>query len=248
MKIGDEQDWGICFYNNGTGRPGPDFSQVDFIKLPINPDKSYHIETDESFAPVMANYSITDIEGKSFFNNNISGAQVLPNGNALICVGGSGTYYEIDTTTKDLVWHYILPLNMDITVSQGNSAGSNSTFKLRRYPLDFPAFDGRDLTPQGPLEEEPFDPLPNCLTNGISLNNTPTYELSLAPNPTQNILNIHCSSLEKQALYIFNSLGSLVYIDEFMGQKTISIIDLPDGVYFIKTDSSGIEKFIIQRS
>jgi hypothetical protein len=29
----------------------------------------------------------------------------------------------------------------------------NSVFKVVRYPLDYPAFDGKDLTPKGPITE-----------------------------------------------------------------------------------------------
>jgi len=162
IKMGDNQKWGFSVYNNGTGRPGPDFSQVDLIQLPILANNNYEILDSFPYAPALPNLTINEIEGETFFNTNISGSSLLPNGNALICVGGIGEFSEIDTSTLERVWHYVVPLSADEPVIQGETTSANSIFKVRRYGPDFAGFENRDLTPNGLIEN---DPLPSsCVT------------------------------------------------------------------------------------
>jgi hypothetical protein len=50
------------------------------------------------------------------------------------------------------VWEYVNPSGASGIVEQGDVPIDNRVFRADRYPLDFPAFEGRDLTPRGPIE------------------------------------------------------------------------------------------------
>ena len=52
----------------------------------------------------------------------------------------------------DIVWQYINPIRGTGPIPQGVPPSANNVFKTRRYPLDYPGFAGRDLTPGDPLE------------------------------------------------------------------------------------------------
>ena len=69
----------------------------------------------------------------SFFSQNISGCQRLPNGNTLICEGRSGRLFEV-TPDKRIVWEYINPA---VVVHRGET--SRAVFRALRYP---PGFEG----------------------------------------------------------------------------------------------------------
>ncbi len=231
IKIGDEQEWGFSVYNNGTGRPGPDFSQVDLVKLPILPDNTYEINDSLPFGPLEPSLTINQFDGNTFFNTNISGSELLPNGNALICVGGIGEFSEIDTSNLERVWHYIVPLSADDAVAQGTTTSANSTFKIRRYDLDFPGFENKDLTPIGPIE---LDPLPNnCVvsTKNFSQN---LRELNVWPNPAQHKIYISGEFNGKTNFQIYDALGNLQFSESLFSGEQLDISNLSAGLYFLR--------------
>lgn len=107
----------------------------------------------------------------SFYSSHISGCQRLPNGNTSIMAGNQGQCFEV-TPSGEVVWEYLYPattvtmpdgsrvFGAKTVASDGNNAwqedtpltkGSISIFRHQRYGEDFPAFTGKDLTPQGTL-------------------------------------------------------------------------------------------------
>jgi hypothetical protein len=63
----------------------------------------------------------------------IAGAQRLPNGNTLICEGGTGRIFEVNRD-KDIVWEFINP-------------DRKAVFRAYRYAPNFPGFAGKGLPP-----------------------------------------------------------------------------------------------------
>ncbi|MBW2307747.1 MAG: aryl-sulfate sulfotransferase [Deltaproteobacteria bacterium] len=61
----------------------------------------------------------------------ISGAQRLPNGNTLICEGGTGRIFEV-TKKGEIVWEFINP-------------DRKAVFRAYRYGPDFPGLTGKNL-------------------------------------------------------------------------------------------------------
>ncbi len=148
----------LLVFNNGRGRPGGQFSSVDQFQAPFTPGKGFHREDGKAWGPADPVWQYTAPKKEDFNSFFISGAQRLPNGNTLVCAGAQGTFFEV-TADKQEVWRYVNPANPPAparaeaaTDSQNNRPGflRFTVFRVTRYPLDYPAFAGKDLTP-GPL-------------------------------------------------------------------------------------------------
>ncbi|PCJ94587.1 MAG: hypothetical protein COA50_12580 [Flavobacteriaceae bacterium] len=145
----------IILYNNGSGRT-PFFSEVKIIDPPQTSPGNYIVPIASSFGPSQPDYTYVDPDNQEdFFSLILSSAQRLPNGNTLICEGTSGHFFEIDSS-ENIVWSYINPDTKAGILSQGDAPPTaNNIFRVLRYGLDYPAFNGRDLTPGDPIELNP---------------------------------------------------------------------------------------------
>ena len=147
----------ILAFNNGETRPEGDFSSIDQIIPPVDIDGNYSYTAGTPYAPLSTEWTFFATPPQSMFSVAISGAQRLPNGNTLICVGNYGAFIEVTKEGK-IVWEYINPVVNDSPLTQGdpvpeNSSGTqNSVFRAYRYSFDYPGFDGRDLTPGDYIE------------------------------------------------------------------------------------------------
>jgi hypothetical protein len=151
----------ILVFNNGRNRPGGNRSTVDEIVPLVDVDGDYELDPDAAYGPDEALWSYPEDPADAFYAQNISGAHRLPNGNTLVCDGPSGTYFEV-TPAQLTVWKYVNPITGSVPIVQGQIVTGNATFRVHRYAPDYPAFDGRDLTPGDPLETHtsPF-PVPD---------------------------------------------------------------------------------------
>jgi hypothetical protein len=148
----------FLIFNNGSGRPGGNFSSVDEIVPPLDEHGAYYLAPDSAYGPDVVEWTYVAPPPSIFFATNISGAHRLPNGNTIICDGPHGTIFEV-TPALDTVWRYVNPINFRGAIPQGEPVTANGVFRAYRYGPDYPAFDGIDLTPGDPLEE--YDrPLP----------------------------------------------------------------------------------------
>ncbi|MEM6723695.1 MAG: aryl-sulfate sulfotransferase [Bacteroidota bacterium] len=224
----------IMVFNNGVGRQDGSYSSVDVLQPPINPDGSFIDPGSDPFGPSTLIESIQTNPTTAFFSPNLSGASRLPNGNTLACIGALGTLVEFDPTGQ-FVWEYINPINTLGPMTQGATAFANSVFKVVRYPVDYPAFTGRDLTPQGPLE---LNPLPsNCVINDpVTSIVEPELEMaySLYPNPVTNTFRITGPDQRKPMQFICrNSQGQTVIEGSYNKEDPIRVSHLPKGLYFV---------------
>ncbi|VGO23401.1 aryl-sulfate sulfotransferase [Pontiella sulfatireligans] len=149
----------ILVFNNGLGRG---YTSVDELVMPIKKDGNYELPKGGTYGPDKPVWSYTDPDPKTFFSQEISSAQRLPNGNTLINAGVHGTVFEV-TPEGETVWEYVNPVTMHV-LKQGDTVpldhryhAQNALFKVHRYPLDYAAFKGRNLKPKYALVE----PLPN---------------------------------------------------------------------------------------
>ena len=188
----------VLVYNNGNGRPSGDGSSVDELELPwddalgrytLPPDG----DTSVPFAPLALDWSWPELPSMDFHSHNISGAQRLPNGNTLICEGNKGKLFEI-SAAGDIVWEYWTAYNQWGPIVQGDNAFGNSTFRAYRYAPDYPAFEGRDMTPGDPVEA---NPLPfDCELHPAPVDTTTTgvegvdARIHVGPNPAVDFLDI----------------------------------------------------------
>ncbi|NDI18810.1 MAG: aminotransferase class III-fold pyridoxal phosphate-dependent enzyme [Actinobacteria bacterium] len=148
----------VMIFNNGVGRKDPPGSSVDEIELPIGPDGTYLREAKKAFAPSKPVVVYHKTLSLQFFAANISGATRLPNGNALSCLGPSGTFVE-STPDGQEVWRYVNPVSNTGITPQGQTPRNNMVFKIYRYGPDYPAFAGKSLVPRGRLEDGPLSVL-----------------------------------------------------------------------------------------
>jgi hypothetical protein len=145
-----------CF-NNGLIRG---YSTVDEITPPVDGNGNYTLNPGSAYGPTALTWTYMDTPPDSLFARDISGAQRLQNGNTLIDDGPLGKFIEV-TTTGDVVWIYINPTINTGPLCQGDSIPHDSThpdetlnsvFRVYRYPPDYSAFTGKDLTPGNDIE------------------------------------------------------------------------------------------------
>lgn len=129
----------ILIFDNGK-RGEREYSRALEIAPPLLDDGTYAMENgDWVDAEIVWEYVGTPPEW--FFAAFVSGVQRLPNGNTLIADGDQvGRMFEV-TPDGLLAWMYLNPSNLTDLIP------GRRVFRADRYPLDYPAFEGRDLTP-----------------------------------------------------------------------------------------------------
>jgi PKD repeat protein len=146
-----------CF-NNGIGR---NYSTVDEFTPDIDGGGSYPASPGSVFGPSDFTWTYRGNDANPMYSENISGAQRQLNGNTLICSGGTGQLLEV-TSSGDIVWKYICPVDASGPMKQGTTPPSdparagetmNSVFRIYRYLPSYAAFAGRTLTPGDFIEK-----------------------------------------------------------------------------------------------
>ncbi len=240
------QEGNIMIFNNLRGPNINKFSSVDIIKPPV--DKNGFYSEEIPFGPTSLNWSYSETNPTDFRAINLSGAQMLSNGNVLICNGPKGEFFEIDTT-QTIVWKYVNPVVAGTIVPQGLAPQiTNTVFRCTFYPTSYSGLIGKDLTRIGLVENK------NSNSEACSLiipvyDNQNENETNIYPNPTNNFLYIDTEEKD-----------FVIEIYDINGQKRLSVenihsiktTDLETGTYYVKlmskTDfSSQFIKFIIWR-
>jgi hypothetical protein len=142
----------ILIFNNGLGRPDGLYSSVIEIIPPLNYLGLYDISAGSSYGPINPIWDYSSDPLVAFSSPKYGGSQRMKTGNTLICNANSGEFFEVKSD-KQIVWRYINPVNSTGIIEQGiTDTGSNHVFRCYRYAPDYPAFDGKDLTPGDPIE------------------------------------------------------------------------------------------------
>lgn len=168
----------------------------------------------------------------------LSSAQLLPNGNFLICSGRWGYSYELNAA-NEIVWEYITPINAGQRATQGDTLNivANLTFRLKRFPLDYPGFNGKDLSPKGYLELNPntgFCDLSVDTENIVK--EKPGF--SIYPNPAASILYIEKNAFGITPAFLYDLNGRLVKIIELNDARvSLDISNFTAGIYILKVDN-----------
>jgi PKD repeat protein len=143
----------ITCFNNGLGRGN--YSTVDEFTPAIDANGDYPVVAGSAFGPKDFTWTYQGTAANPMYSENISGAQRLPNGNTIICSGGTGQFLEV-TPGGEIVWKYVCPVDATGPLKQGASPPSdpthagetmNSVFRVYKYALSYPAFAGKTLTP-----------------------------------------------------------------------------------------------------
>lgn len=146
----------IMIFNNGNGRPGPDFSQIDILEPDQSAPGFYFRENESPFGPNFANTIYGSEPGETFFSSFLSNAQTLPSGNVLINQGSPGRIFEINPD-REIVWEYEIPLFGDFPATQGQNVNNNSNFRAYKYASSYSGFDGIEIITGEPIENNPSE-------------------------------------------------------------------------------------------
>ncbi|MDH7515084.1 MAG: aryl-sulfate sulfotransferase [Bacteroidota bacterium] len=220
-------------FNNGLFRYDGPYSTVEEIVPPLREDGTYALEEGKPYAPENPLWLYRAPKPADFYSKNISGAQRLPNGNTLVCEGARGRFFEV-TPSGEIVWEYINPVNDSGAMQQGAAPERNSVFLCRRYPREYPAFAGRDLTPGDPIERYTTEARFPRSSHGM--------DLSVAPNPARSdiVVRFTLETRCRVSLKVFDALGRETarladgVLPPGMHTRTVSTTGLRPGVYFVR--------------
>lgn len=222
----------ILIFNNGNGRPGPDFSTVEVLTPDQDANGGYILPNDTPFGPENSDIIYGDQSGEGYYSAYLSNAQRLPNGNTLVNAGSPGSIFEI-TPDREIVWDYLIPLNGDSPYIQGQNPNNNSTFRAYRFGSDFPGFEGKDLSPGGTIE------LGNSPVNCEIFTNTNELEIDFGielkyQSFNQSLFLNNPNSLNLNVM-LFNVSG-LSYFSEqtSLNESQFELPELQGGIYFVR--------------
>lgn len=205
----------ILIFNNGLGRSWDVDSSVDEIIPPVDELGNYAPPAHgSSFDPQSLTWSYFSADSFIFLANRYGGAQRLMNGNTLICSGVDGILFEV-TPALEIVWKYINPVSGSIILTQGSVPEYTSLARCTRYPIDFPGFEGRDMTPGNPIE------LYASGITGEPVGKPSHFALQNFPNPFNPTTTIHYS--------LPQALNYTLTIRDIQGREVIRLAETSMG-------------------
>jgi len=147
----------LLIFNNGNPGSGGQYSSIDEIALPLNPDGSYSF-TGTYFGPEKASWSYTAEIPHDFYAKIMSGAQRLSNGNTIFCNAATGLIQEV-SASKNIVWSYMNPIGNQGPLIQGEEplGSGNALFRVYKFSADYSGLTDHWLISGSALE---FDPPP----------------------------------------------------------------------------------------
>ncbi len=234
----------IGVFNN---RVGADFSQANILTSPWDMYSWSYTYDEPYYGPQNFDETFQHPTPTELYSTGLSSVQCLPNGNTLITSGRFGYSFEM-TPSGQIVWEYKTPLVGGAPATQGDSLAINNnlTFRMKRYPLDYAAFDGADLSPQGYIELEPDSSFCEDILN--SIDDIDMYMLNIYPNPAENWVAMEWMAGVQAQVEIVDVFGRVMRsFSDYGGRKYLDISDFKDGIYFVRIGDSEARKLIIAR-
>lgn len=241
------------YYNNigvFNNMAGSDFSTANIIR-PQWDMYTWSYEANQGsgqFLPSDFEVTITHPESpQKMYSTGLSSVQLLPNDNFLITVGRFGYSFEL-SPDNEIVWEYKTPLIGGAAATQGDSLSINNnlTFRMDRLPIDYPAFDGRDLTSKGWIELEPDSILCDQLLDVVVFMDE--FQLSVFPNPTSEYLIVDWDAGMYTEMEIYNSKAERVSTLMRSGGRTyLDVADWTPGTYYIQIDRQIAARFVVAK-
>ncbi len=223
----------IVLFNN---RISETLSTACVLSTPLSADGNYALDGN-TYGPIDFDRVVSHPADPRSVSNSLSSAQLLPNGNMLVCAGRWGFSYEITQEDK-ITWEYITPIKAGSPLDQGDttlSINNNLTFRIERYGKDFEGFANRDLSPKGFVENAPNEEFCDFLIT--STVDTKVNDFMIYPNPTTSSLTIERSIPDDATLDIYDYSGALIrrqYISNYL--VDLDLRWLAEGIYFIRVD------------
>ena len=187
----------ISIFNNGLGRPAGPHSSVEVVVPPLLPGNLYYLDQVQPFGPPTPSWTYPATGDTGFYSATMGGVTVQPNGTFLICEGGKGKFFEVDSA-GNTVWEYISPVTQTGPVSQGSTGNNLGVFKISRYGVDHPGLSSQQLLPGAPIE---LNPVPyQCVTFPTTSVKDDMHLVSeslvVAPNPTRGFSTLRVNAIQ----------------------------------------------------
>jgi hypothetical protein len=219
------------------------------IITPVYDELSHHyVIQDSTFLPLGFSATFNHPDPAQNFSSSGSSIQLMGNGHVIMCAALQGRSFELDET-GELVWEYLTPLFNGMQFTQGFQleTADNVTFQVERYPREYAAFIGRDLSPQGYLELEPNEEF--CNVVAIDELKEEESSLMIFPNPStgQFTVNIEMGAIG-QILTVRDARGVLVLQQLLRANSTeLDMSDYPAGMYLLQiSGKSDVKKLILK--
>ncbi len=238
----------LMVFNNGKDRSPEEFSSVEWLAAPIDSDGQYIRSDTEAFGPATTSRSY---RGNSpFYSSIMSGAQPLSNGNTLVCVSTDGRFIEV-TPEDSIVWEYISPVGTNGPVPQGAFIATHQVFRATRYPTDYPAFVGRELSPGNPVELNPWPS--DCVIYGdgpiANLEESETApDFVVFENPFHHTLQLKGLPDREIHIEVYDLLGRPYYSQKGrQDQLQLDSSHWPSGLYSLHLRSLKGEQILVRQ-
>ena len=235
----------IAVFNN---RVGTDFSTANIFKPQFDMymwQFGFDEANTQTYFPLDFELTLTHPEPQKMYSTGLSSFQLLPNGNYFIAVGRFGYCFEM-TPNSEIVWEYKTPLSGGNPATQGDtlSINNNLTFRMKRYPVDFPAFDGVDFSETTWIELEPDIEFCDEILDVVILEEE--YAINIYPNPAQDYLVVEWDAGMYTHLDVYNVVGQKMQsIMRTGGRAYLDISGWEAGMYFIHLEGSKVARFIV---
>ena len=238
------KDFGkVMVFNN---RAGEDFSTANIFDPMFIDYQSNYMIMDGQFIPSDFDLTLTHPTPQRMYSTGLSSFQQLVNGNYLITVGRFGYTFEI-TPDNEIVWEYITPLRNGVAIAQGDSLAINNnlTFRSHKYPENYGAFVGKDLSAKGWIEENPRQDFCDFLTD---INEITTTTLRMYPVPANESLTIDLPEGSDHRVELYSMNGQRII--EKTGLQNYAMIDVSafqEGIYIVRVNGLQTGRVIVTK-
>ncbi len=227
----------IILFNNFIGQ---NLSLGEIVNPQFDRDAWSYPLMNNRFLPTQVTRSISHPDTVKNFSTAGSSIQLLPNGNFLMHAARPGFAFEL-SDDEDVLWEYKVPMRNGFPVAQGTQLhpSDNFSFSLRRYPLDFPAFLDKDLSPKGYLEINPDSLFCDEIINAVM--DSKSHDITIYPNPTQTLLTV-LGLPSNSPLLVVDGYGRVLMRSK---SNSLDVSFLPDGLYLVLNKQHGLrERFV----
>jgi len=153
IPVGYPGEGNILVFSNGNDWG---YSTIVEIVPPVDLQGNYpQPSAGIAHGPVSPTWIFNADPPESFYAPSRSGCQRQINGNTIMVNGPDGLIREVNPA-GDIIWLYQNPIGRFGPTIQEEDPVASLMFLVHRYPLDYPAFDGKTIIPGATLEIYPI--------------------------------------------------------------------------------------------